>query len=386
MDKKKILILGSTGSIGENAVKVALEHRERFEVVGVAAHTSVERLAEQANELNCKHAVIFDEAKFTDLKELLSSKCNPGFGNEALIEMVLRKDVDLVLCAIVGTAGLLPVINALKAGKDVALASKEVMVMAGDLVNAAAEAGNSRIIPVDSEHSAIFQCLQGRRHDEIARIILTASGGPFRDTPLEDMAKASWADAMAHPTWDMGPKVTIDSATMMNKALEIIEAGYLFGFPENRIETVIHRESIVHSMIELVDGSIIAQMSNPDMRFPIQYAMSYPERFGNGMPRLDFKDTLQLGFEPPDIAKFPSIGFAHEALKDGGTMPAVLNAANEVAVNNFRKERIAFTGIWAIIDKVMSAHEVKPQRSLKNVLAADAWARKYAEEICGNLR
>ncbi|MCP3965240.1 MAG: 1-deoxy-D-xylulose-5-phosphate reductoisomerase [Lentisphaerae bacterium] len=385
MDKKKIVILGSTGSIGENAVKVAIEHQDRFEVIGVAAYSSVERLAEQAVTLKCRQAVIGDKQKLAQLQSATTGKCDATCGERALVEMVLRDDVDMVLCAIVGTGGLLPVISALEAGKDVALASKEVMVMAGDLVNAAARKGNAKIIPVDSEHSAVFQCLQGRNHDEVARIILTASGGPFRDTSLQEMAKATWADAMAHPTWDMGPKVSIDSATMMNKALEIIEAGYLFGFPEEKITTVIHRESIVHSMVEMIDGSILAQLSNPDMRFPIQYAMSYPGRLSNGMPRLDFKDFMQLSFEPPDIAKFPSIGFAYEALKDGGTMPAVLNAANEVAVDNFRKEKIAFTGIWAIIDRVMSAHNVESQDSLEVVLSADTWAREYAEKICCNL-
>jgi len=275
----------------------------------------------------------------------------------------------------------LPVIDALRAGKTVALASKEVMVMAGELVTDAAREGGGRVIPVDSEHSAIFQCIEGNKDSKLNKIILTSSGGAFRDFTQAEIAVASYEDALAHPTWDMGAKVTIDSASMMNKALEVVEAGYLFDLPPEKIDVLIHREAIIHSMIEFVDGCVLAQMSEPDMCFPIQYAMLYPERISNSMKPLDLAECGTLTFAKPDRKIFPALDFAYEALRQGGTMPAVMNAANEVAVERFSKGEIAFPQIWAIIDRVMKQHKIEKQKDIETVLRADAWARKIAKEI-----
>jgi len=379
--KKKIIILGATGSIGENAFKVARSLKSEFEVVGLVARNSLKRLAEQAFELDCHSVVTTDVTRIAELRTMVHSGCAVDGGEDAVLKMVTALEVDLILCAIVGTGGLLPVISALRAGKDIALASKEVLVMAGELVMREAEKNGCRIIPVDSEHSAIFQCLEGRKKEDVARLILTASGGAFRDSTREEMEMATYEKALAHPTWDMGPKVTIDSTTMMNKALEIVEAGYLFGIPPEKIDVVIHPQSIIHSMVEFVDGSILAQLSKPDMRFPIQYALTYPARLAGEMPRLNFSDCLNLSFQKPDRKRFPSLDFAYAALRSGGTMPAVMNAANEIAVEKFRKGEIAFTGIWSIIEKVMSLHQVTAQSDLTTVLAADGWARQTAASL-----
>ncbi len=380
-NKKNIVILGSTGSIGTNAVKVALEHSDIFNVVGLVARNSVDSLAEQAYQLGCRTIVATDETKYDSLISLAPEGSEVLKGSEAVRELVLRENVDLILCAIIGTGGLLPVIDALRAGKTVALASKEVLVMAGDLVTEAAREGGGRLIPVDSEHSAVFQCLEGNKNTKLNKIILTSSGGAFRDSTEAEIAAASYDDALAHPTWDMGAKVTVDSASMMNKALEIVEAGYLFDLPPEKIEVIIHREAIVHSMVEFVDGCILAQMSEPDMCFPIQYAMLYPKRIANSMKPLDLAKCGILSFSAPDRKKFPALDFAYEALRQGGTMPAVMNAANEVAVERFRKGEIAFPQIWAIIDEVMKQHKTERQKDIETVLMADAWARRTAEEI-----
>jgi 1-deoxy-D-xylulose-5-phosphate reductoisomerase len=380
-NKKNIVILGSTGSIGTNAVKVALEHSELFNVVGLAARNSVESLAKQARQLGCGTVVTADETKYEQLKSLAPAGCEVLMGSEALRELVLRENVDLILCAIIGTGGLLPVIDALRAGKTVALASKEVLVMAGELVTAAAREGGGQLIPVDSEHSAVFQCLEGNKNSKLNKIILTSSGGAFRDSTEAEISAAGYDDALAHPTWDMGVKVTIDSASMMNKALEIVEAGYLFNLPPEKIEVIIHREAVVHSIVEFVDGCMLAQLSEPDMCFPIQYAMLYPKRIANSMKPLDLTEWGTLSFSLPDRKKFPALDFAYEALRQGGTMPAVMNAANEVAVEKFCKGEIAFPQIWAIIGKVMKQHKTEKQKDIETVLRADAWARKTAEEI-----
>ena len=380
-NKKNIVILGSTGSIGTNVVKVALEHSNLFNVVGLVARNSVESLAKQARQLGCGTIITTDETKYDELNSFAPDNCEVLKGVEAVRELVLRENVDLILCAIIGTGGLLPVIDALRAGKTVALASKEVLVMAGELVTAAAHEGGGQLIPVDSEHSAVFQCLEGNKNSKLNKIILTSSGGAFRDFTEAEMTTASYNDALAHPTWDMGAKVTIDSASMMNKALEVVEAGYLFDLPPEKIEVIIHREAIIHSMVEFVDGCILAQMSEPDMRFPIQYAMLYPKRIANSMKSLDLAKCGTLSFLAPDRSKFPALDFAYEALRQGGTMPAVMNAANEVAVEKFRKGEIAFPQIWVIIDKVMKLHKTEKQKDIETVLRADAWARKIAEEI-----
>ena len=379
--KKNIVILGSTGSIGTNAVKVALEHNKRFNVAGLVARNSVDSLAKQARQLGCRTIITTDETKYDQLNTLAPEGSEVLAGVEAVRELVSREDVDLILCAIIGTGGLLPVIDALRAGKTVALASKEVLVMAGELVSAAAREGGGRLIPVDSEHSAVFQCLEGNKESKLNKIVLTSSGGAFRDSTEAEITAASYDDALAHPTWDMGAKVTIDSASMMNKALEVVEAGYLFDLPPEKIEVIIHREAIIHSMVEFVDGCILAQMSEPDMCFPIQYAMLYPERIANSMKPLDLAECGTLSFSAPDRKKFPALDFAYEALRQGGTMPAVMNAANEVAVEKFRKGEIAFPQIWAIIDKVMKQHKTEKQKDIETVLRADAWARQAAEKI-----
>ena len=379
--KKNIVILGATGSIGMSAEKVVLEHRDLFNVVGLAARNSVEALADQARRLNCKTLITTDENKHAQLSSLAPDGCQVLSGTEAVRELVLRTDVDLILCAIIGTGGLLPVIDALRTGKTVALASKEVMVMAGELVAAAAREGGGKIIPVDSEHSAVFQCLEGRKKSELKRIILTASGGAFRDSTPAEMNAATYEDALAHPTWDMGAKVTIDSASMMNKALEIVEAAYLFGLPPEKIDVIIHREAVIHSMVEFVDGCVLAQMSEPNMCFPIQYAMLYPDRVANSMKTLNLAQFGTLTFSEPDRERFPALDFAYKALRCGGTMPAVMNAANEVAVEKFCKGKIAFPQIWAIIDEVMKQHKAEKQTGIETVLRADAWARKTAEKF-----
>ncbi len=381
MNKKKIVILGSTGSVGINAVKVAKHLDSELEVVGLVARNNVELLAQQAAELNCRFVVTSKKAAEAKLRSLAPDSCTVMAGEEAMSELVVRAEVDTVVCAIVGTGGLAPVLNAIKAGKDIALASKEVLVMAGEIVMAEVAKSGSNMLPVDSEHSAIFQCLEGRHHDDVSKLILTASGGPFRKSTSEEIAAATMSSALAHPTWDMGPKVTIDSASMMNKALEIIEAKWLFNVSPDKIEAVIHPQSIVHSMVEFVDGTIIAQMSTPDMRFPIQYALTYPRKLPGGLKPLDFAKFSRMTFELPDRKKFPSLDFAYTALREGGTLPAVMNAANEVAVDLFSKEKIGFTDIWKIIEHTMSAHQVIKNPSLDDILEADRLARISAAAI-----
>lgn len=381
MSRKRIAILGSTGSIGENALKVAAHLNDELEVVGLAACSRIERLAEQAAEFNCRALVTGDNGLEEELCKIAPENCSAGAGEQALIDLVTRPDVDTVLCAIVGTGGLLPVIAALEAGKDVALASKEVLVLAGKIVMAVAAKSKGRIIPVDSEHSAIFQCLEGRDADTAARLILTASGGAFRDATLEEMREADYSSALMHPTWDMGPKVTIDSASLMNKALEIVEAHFLFNVPHEKIDVVIHPQSVVHSMVEFIDGTVLAQMSTPDMRFPIQYALTWPHKRPGSLEPLDFSKLSELTFKLPDRELFPALDFAYEALSQGGDMPAVMNAANEVAVDKFRRGEIKFTEIWRIIEKTMSDHQVHDYNSLEEVLEADLQARKYAAEL-----
>ncbi len=381
MKKQKIIILGSTGSIGENAVKVIKSLPERFEVCGIAAKNNINRLAEQAAELNCRWAVTSESTNKDKLAAMLPAGCKAYSGEDCLNSLVTEPDIDTVLCAIVGTGGLMPVINALRYGKKVALASKEVLVMAGELVMGETLAGKSVIIPVDSEHSAIFQCLEGRSSKDVARLLLTASGGPFRDANLETLRAATYEKALAHPTWNMGEKVSIDSATLMNKALEIVEAGFLFKIPPAHIDVVIHPQSVIHSMVEFIDHSILAQMSIPDMRFPIQYALTWPEKCPGEMPPLDFTVFNTLSFALPDRKLFPSLDFAYHALQVGGTMPAVMNAANEIAVEKFKSGAIGFTDIWQIIETTMDRHQTVKGLSLDAILDADKWARRFADGL-----
>jgi len=377
--KKKIIILGSTGSIGQNALKVVRHLSEQLEVVAIVAGSNIQMLAAQAREFNCRNVAVAEPELFEKLKDLLPKSINTYAGKSGIIDLLNdTQDADMVLCAIVGSSALIPVITAINNGKNIALASKEALVMAGDEVMRTAKLNNVEIMPVDSEHSAIFQCLEGKEHDSINRIILTASGGAFRKWSHAEMKKASLQDALAHPTWNMGAKVTIDSATLMNKALEIIEAKWLFDISGEKIDVLIHHQSVIHSMVEFIDGTILAQMGTPDMRFPIQYALTYPQKHPGPLAPLDFSKFSNLSFEVPDIKRYPSLAFAYEALKVGGTLPTVMNAANEIAVEKFKTGEIAFTDIWKIIEKTMSLHNPLDRPQLDAILNADKEARLTA--------
>ncbi len=382
MKKKNVVVLGSTGSIGENAFRILRRFPDRFSVYALAAKRNLRRLGEQAAESGACRVVSADVRALARLHEYAPPSCRVSVGEEALIDIVTAPEVDVVVCAIVGTGGLLPTLAALRAGKRVALASKEVMVMAGELVNAELAAGHGELVPVDSEHSALFQCLQGRREDEVAKLWLTASGGAFRDWNPERLEYATCEDALRHPVWEMGPKVTIDSASLMNKVLELIEARYLFRVPPEKLGVVIHPQSVVHSMVELSDGALIAQMSQPDMRFAIQYALTYPERWDGALPRTGWGNGLRMDFEAPDLRRFPVLALAEKVLASGGTACAALNAANEVAVEYFCAGRIAFPAIGRVIGQVVASSPVEAQRDLETVFAADRSARELARTIC----
>ncbi len=382
MKRKKVVLLGATGSIGESAIRVLRALPERFELYGVAARSSLERLAAQAAEFGSSYLLSTDPAAGPRLRALAPPGCRALVGEEALLELVARPEVEVVLVAIVGTGGLLPTLAALRSGKRVALASKEVMVLAGELVRRElASTPGAEIIPVDSEHSALFQCLQGRRPEEVAKLVLTASGGAFREWPRARLAEATAAAALKHPTWSMGPKVTIDSASLMNKALELVEARYLFGVGPEQLGVVIHPESVVHSLVELSDGALLAQLSRPDMRFAIQYALTYPERVAGELPRLDFRTRLGLSFQEPEPGRYPALELAAQALRGGGTLPAVMNAANEVAVELFRRDELRFPAICELVGRVMGEHRNGPQSGLEEIVAVDAWARRRAREL-----
>ncbi len=376
---KKIVILGSTGSIGRNTIDVLRNLKDKFEIYGLAANNNINLLAEQAKEFNCNKIVCNSELK-SEIQKYVPENTEIMSGIEGMIKVSTAPEVDMVLCAVVGTSALLPVLEAIKKKKDIAIASKEILVMAGELVMTEARRSNIKMLPVDSEHSAVFQCLDGKKYSDISKIILTASGGTFRTTSLEKMKNATYQEALAHPTWNMGPKVTIDSATLMNKALEIIEAYWLFNVPPEKIDVVVHPQSIIHSMVEFTDGTILAQMSATDMKFPIQHALTYPEKIG-GLKHLSFNDITTLTFEKPDRERFPSLDIAVYAIKKGGTMPAVMNAANEIAVERFSKGDISLHNIWDIIKKVMSSHEVIKKPSLEEIISADRWAKKEAEKF-----
>lgn len=384
MSRKRVVVLGSTGTIGENTFKILQTLPERFEVVGLAACTQVKRLAEQAAILKAKFAVTGDAQYLEDLARIAPAGVQVSAGTDAMAELASRPDVDIVVCAIVGTAGFLPVAEAIRHGKTIALASKEIMVMGGEWINDLLKKHPAaRIVPVDSEHSAVFQCLTGRQEAEVAKLILTASGGPFRTATAEEIRLATWEKAMQHPTWRMGAKVTIDSASMMNKALELVEARYLFQVAPEKLSVVIHPQSIVHSMVEMTDGALIAQLAPPDMRFAIQYALTWPERCDGKLPKLDWATLAPLTFELPDPRKFPSLDFAAEALRRGGTLPTAMNAANEVAVEKFKHGEIAFPEIWSIVEKTMDAHDVRKQQDVAEIEAADREAREFASKLKG---
>ncbi|MBT8045519.1 MAG: 1-deoxy-D-xylulose-5-phosphate reductoisomerase [Verrucomicrobiae bacterium] len=384
MAKRKVVLLGSTGSIGTSTLKVAAEIPERMEIIALAANSSVESLARQARDTGVKHVALYDASKESELRAALPGDVTIHLGAEGLLEVSTLADADMVLVAIVGTAGLQPALAAIDAGKDIAVASKEILVMAGELVmNAAAEKG-VHVLPVDSEHNAIYQCLHGHQggEKEVSRLILTASGGPFRNTPAEDLEKVTVEQALNHPTWDMGRKITIDSSTLFNKGLEMIEARWLFGIEMDRIDVIVHPQSIVHSMVEYVDGSVLAQLSNTDMCFPIQYAVTWPDRVTGGMEPLDFAKLAKLEFEEPRYDVFPALNLARRAGDTGGTMPAVYNAANEVAVDAFCDGQIGYTDIWKTVEKVMDIHRVQSASDLGQLLQADLGARSEAQAIC----
>ncbi len=375
MKKKNVVILGSTGSIGENAVKIAKHLPNELSVYGLVAKNNIAKLAEQAISLNCKNVITSAPEKYNELKKKLPTNTNVATGEEAIIELVTDPNVDIILCAIVGTGGLLPVLEAVKAGKDIALASKEVLVMAGELVMNEVKKQNIQLLPVDSEHNAIFQCIEGKKYSDVEKLILTASGGPFRNASLTEIQNANYAAALKHPTWAMGPKITIDSASLMNKALEIVEARWLFDIEGSKIDVIVHPQSIIHSMVEFIDGTVLAQMSSPDMKFPIQYALTYPHKHIGTLPSLDFAKLANLTFEAPRKDIFPALDFAYYALEKSGTMPVVMNAANEVAVQLFSQDKIKFTEIWSIIEKTMDKHKLIENPTLDDILNADEWAR-----------
>jgi 1-deoxy-D-xylulose-5-phosphate reductoisomerase len=378
--QRRVVLLGSTGSIGSSTLEVARRLPERISIVGLAAGSNVEKLAAQAREFGVREVAIHDATKAAALQALLPDGVRVRTGAEGLAELAAATEADIVLVAIVGTAGLEPALAAIEAGRDLAVASKEILVMAGEVITAAAARHGVKLLPVDSEHNAIFQCLAGHRGggDEVARLVLTASGGPFRKLPAADLAAVTPARALRHPTWDMGPKITIDSATLFNKGLEMIEARWLFGIGMERIAVLVHPQSIIHSMVEFRDGSVLAQLSRTDMCFPIQYALTWPDRVAGGLRAPDFAALARLDFEEPRHADFPALDLARRAGLAGGTLPAVLNAANEIAVDAFRSGTIPFPAIWQCVAAVMDAHEVRPSSSLSAVLAADAWARDAA--------
>jgi 1-deoxy-D-xylulose-5-phosphate reductoisomerase len=380
---KKIAILGSTGSIGISTLKVVQKLKPSFQVVGLTAYRNVKELAKQIKTFKPKMAAILDWKFFPELKALTKGTSTQLLaGEEGLVAVAGESGADLVLSAIVGAAGLKPTLTAIQKGKDIALANKETMVMAGEVVTKAAKKSGSKILPVDSEHCAVFQCLAGSsKASEIHKILLTASGGPFRNLNKKHFSKITLKQALNHPTWQMGPKITIDSATLMNKGLEVIEAHYLFGAPYSKIDIVIHPESIVHSMVEYIDGSVLAQLGTTDMQIPIQYALTYPARGNSPVSRLDLTQIKSLHFEKPDRGKFPCVDLAYEAGEKGGTYPAVLNAANEVAVNRFLKEEISFNHIPKIIEKTLRKYRPLTNGTLDGILLADRWARQQASAI-----
>lgn len=384
LKRKRVVLLGATGSIGCSTLEVARQLPERIELVGLSANGNVERLAAQARETGVRHVAVADPSKEAELRQRLPEGVEVHVGDEGLVELATLAEADVVLVAIVGTAGLHPALAAIESGKDLAVASKEILVMAGDVVTAAAERHGVRLLPVDSEHNAIFQCLDGHRGGdaEVSRLILTASGGPFRRTPADELEGVSVEQALNHPTWDMGRKITIDSATLFNKGLEMIEARWLFGIGMDRIDVVVHPQSIIHSMVEFIDGSVLAQLSRTDMCFPIQYALTWPERVRGGLEPLDFTELAKLDFEPPRHDDFPALGLARRAGLEGGTLPAVFNAANEVAVDAFVDRQISFPGIWKVVERVMDRHVLAGASSLEVVIDADAWARCQAAEAC----
>lgn len=377
MNRKKIVILGSTGSIGINTLRVIEDLRERFQVIGLAARKNIGILEKQIRKFHPRVVALVNKKSARELKGRFKNIGVLG-GKEGLMEVARLKEADLVVSAIVGASGLIPTLESIRARKKVALANKEALVMAGEIVMQEAHKRGAEILPVDSEHSAIFQCLKKEGRKKVSRIILTASGGPFFNFSFSRLKLVTPQKALRHPTWEMGKKITIDSATLMNKGLEVIEAHHLFGIDIDRIEVVIHKEAIVHSLVEFVDGTMLAHLGTPDMRLPIQYALTYPERLSISLKKLDLTKIKQLTFQKPDIKRFPCLKLAYKSAKLGGTAPAVLNASNEIAVSLFLKRKIGFIEIPKVIEKVLNRHKSVKNPTLSEILKADAWAREEA--------
>ena len=378
---KNLCILGSTGSIGVSTLRVVEQFPKKFRVRSMTAGSNIKQLAEQVHAVRPERVAIADKKLIPEFKTMLNGWKGEILGGvEGLVELAEEKESDYVVSAIVGAAGLMPTLAALKKGKQVGIANKEPLVMAGPLMLAAAKASGATILPIDSEHSAVFQSARAGGDKEIRKIILTASGGPFRTATKETMLKATKESALKHPTWSMGAKITIDSATLMNKALEIIEAHFLFGVPYEAIEVWVHPQSIVHALVEFSDSSVVAQLGLPDMRLPIQYALTYPERLDGALPPLPLDKMKSLNFEAPDRERFPTLDFAYDAGRRGGSAPAVLNAANEQAVALFLDGKVTFCGIFDLVGKALAAHSVRPVENLETVLEADGWARGFVRE------
>lgn len=379
--RKKVTILGSTGSIGQSSLSVLDALQEKFELLGVSGHSSWQELAAQARSYNLKYVVITDAVYHDRLQESIHDLDTVVLeGPERLVDLATDSDCDIVIVAIVGAAGLPAVKAAIEAGKTVAVANKESLVVAGCLIMPLAKKHNASILPVDSEHSAILQAMHAGHASEVEKVIITASGGPFRKWSTDEIRRATVKEALNHPTWNMGPKITIDSATMMNKALEIIEACWLFDLPPEKIEVMIHPESIVHSLVEFCDGSVIAQLSSPDMRLPIQYALTWPDRLPGPSRRLNLHELGLLTFEPPDMERFPAIRLGFEVARLGGTAGAVLNAANEAAVEAFRAEKISFSQITVLAEQCLKRHKWLAEPILEELMEADRWARQWVNE------
>jgi 1-deoxy-D-xylulose-5-phosphate reductoisomerase len=379
MRKRRVILLGSTGSIGTSAIKVAASIPDRMEIVGMAARQSAAALAESANRLRPSHLCLVDPAQLPELRHWLNYRPEVFTGEDGLEALARIDGADLVLVAIIGTAGFRPAMGAIETGKDLAVASKEILVMAGEIVMQRAREKGVRVLPVDSEHNAIFQCLEGKPGHHISNLILTASGGPFRTWPAEKLARVTVAEALKHPTWNMGQKITIDSATLFNKGLEMIEARWLFDVPMSRVQVIVHPQSIVHSMVEFVDGSILAQLSHSDMCFPIQYAVTWPDRVSHSLEPLRLSELGRLDFEEPRYDAFPALNLARRAGENGGVLPAILNAANEEAVQAFLQGRIPFPRIWSLVENAMEQVESFARPSLSDIMEADAKARAHVQ-------
>jgi 1-deoxy-D-xylulose-5-phosphate reductoisomerase len=385
---KRLTVVGSTGSIGQNTLRVVEHLSDRFTVFALATNSAVDRLAEQCATFRPRVVAIMNASRVDEFQERCRSLHIPVpeilTGERGLCQIASADEVDIVVSAAVGAAGLPPTYSAVAAGKTVTLANKEAMVLAGELLRATASRTGAQLIPIDSEHSALDQCLRSGQRGEVRRLILTASGGPFRNTPIEDFKHITPEQALKHPTWQMGKRITIDSATLMNKGLEVIEARWLFDIASEKVDIMVHPQSVVHSMVEFIDGSVIAQLGTADMRQPIQYALTYPERFPSPVASLDWTEVSRLDFALPDRRKFPCLGLAYRAITMGGTAPAVLNAADEVVVQAFLDRRIPFLAIPEVIERTLDAHVVQPAESVGSIMRADAWAREEARRRLGN--